>query len=205
MVVLAGDTPRVIRNLFRKKGESDVTNETTPNDTETTETEEFNRESTGPQVVEQSQGAGQDSAREADLMNKLVRLQADFDNFRKRSLAGRAEARDEARKEILLDLLPIYDNFLRAMDHAEEMEDYGSLRTGIDSILQQMREFFNRQNLREIDAQAGTEFDPNLHEAVGVVPGDADKHHTIAQEVQKGFELNGNVVRPARVLVYSGD
>jgi molecular chaperone GrpE len=203
-----------MRNFFRKKGEPEVTNETNEqqtdqdieNGTDTVETEEVVTEQQGPEPVERTSGGSTDtSAREADLMNKLIRLQADFDNFRKRSLAGRAEARDEAKREILLDLLPIYDNFLRAMDHAEEMEDYGSLRTGIEGILQQMREFFNRQSLREIEAQPGSAFNPNMHEAVGMVKGDAEQHDTIAQEVQKGFELNGNVIRPSRVLVFSGE
>lgn len=157
----------------------------------------------GPQAGA-SQEAGS-SAREADLTNKLMRLQADFDNFRKRSLAGRAEAREEARREVLLDLLPIYDNFLRAMDHAAEVEDYGSLRGGIEGIMQQMHEFFKRQNLVAISSEPGVDFDPNLHEAVGMVPGDADSQNTVAQEVQKGFVLNGSVLRPARVLVFSGD
>lgn len=197
----------MIRNLFRKKGDTDVSNETNDNEAEIVDLDPEAEATEGSDQNNQAQQQQQSgpSAREADLTNKLIRLQADFDNFRKRSLAGRAEARDEARKEIVLDLLPIYDNFLRAMDHAEETEDYGSLRGGVEGILQQMREFFNRQNVKEIDAQAGIEFDPNLHEAVGMVPGDADKHHTIAQEVQKGFELNGNVLRPARVLVFAGE
>lgn len=168
---------------------------------------DINDEMNEPAADEQSVAPAPDAAaaREADLMNKLMRLQADFDNFRKRSLAGRAEARDEARKELLLGLLPVYDNFIRAMDHAEEVEDYGSLRAGIQGILQQMKDFFSRQNLTEIDSAPGTPFDPNRHDAVGTVQGSAENHDTVAQEVLKGFELNGVVIRPATVLVFQGE
>jgi len=207
----------VISNFFRKKGESKVTDNLNDNNADVVDlaTDNEMNEEAGPAgqtgagasatAEEKSSQGATPSSREADLSNKLVRLQADFDNFRKRSLAARAEAREETRREIVLQLLPVYDNFNRAMDHAEEVEDYGSLRTGIEGIMQQMREFFNRQNVHEIPATPGTAFDPNLHDAVGTVQGDAQNHHTIAQEVLKGFELNGSVIRPASVLVYSGE
>lgn len=193
-----------MKNFFRKKSETNVTEDQNENQPEVVDITPENAEPVeAPAAPIQNDEAA--VRREADLTNKLLRLQADFDNFRKRSLAGRAEAREEARRELLLDLLPVYDNFLRAMDHAAEMEDYGSLRTGLDGILQQMREFFNRHNCREVDSQPGAAFDPNLHEAVGMVPGDGENQNTVAQEVQKGFELNGTVIRPARVLVYGGE
>lgn len=204
----------MIRNFFRKKGDTEVNkNEQEPDaeivdlaeEVATTEAEEATKQ-------EQSQPSGNDNPagnagaqQQADLMNKLMRLQADFDNYRKRTATGRSEARDEARRELLLELLPIYDNFLRALGHAEEVEDYGSLRAGIQGILQQMQEFFNRQGLQEIPSETGADFDPNRHDAVGTVQGTPDTHNTIAQEVLKGFELNGNVVRPAQVLVFYGE
>lgn len=203
----------MIRNFFRKKGDSELNKNNQEHEAEivdlaeeasTAEAEELARQ----QETEQQQAQEKpvdDVLQQTDLMNKLVRLQADFDNYRKRTATGRAEARDEARREVLLDLLPIYDNFLRALGHAEEVEDYGSLRAGIQGILQQMREFLNRQGLQEIPSDTGTPFDPNRHDAVGTVPGTSESHHTIAQEVLKGFELNGNVVRPAQVLVYTGE
>lgn len=193
-----------MRNFFRKKSETNVTEEQNDNQPDVVDITPEGAETEEPQAA-QAEPDNSAARREADLTNKLLRLQADFDNFRKRSLAGRAEAREEARRELLLDLLPVYDNFLRAMDHAKEMEDYGSLRTGLDGILQQMREFFNRHNCREVNSLPGAAFDPNLHEAVGMVPGDGENQNTVAQEVQKGFELNGTVIRPARVLVYGGE
>lgn len=194
----------MIRNFFRIKGDGELTDQVNQEDAETIDISRDGGAASGLSDEPQGSLVDDSGVREAELTGKLLRLQADFDNFRKRTIASRAEARDEARREIVLDLLPIYDNFLRAMDHAEEMEDYGSLHTGVAGILQQMREFFKRQGCSEIVAGAGTEFDPNLHDAAGMVQGNGERQNTIAQELQKGFQLNGNVIRPAQVIVYSG-
>lgn len=148
--------------------------------------------------------AGADKDASVELTNKLLRLQADFDNYRKRTALNRAEAREDARRELLLDLLPVYDNFLRAMEHADATEDYGSLREGILGIMRQLEGFFAAQGLVAIDSGAGVEFDPNLHDALGMVEGAEDQGNTIAQEILRGFVLNGVVVRPAQVMVFGG-
>ncbi len=194
----------MIRQFFKKaKGDSTLDKNTEDQDAEIVDIAGEEANDISAELNEQSDFKAQAAVIQADMMNKLMRLQADFDNYRKRTATGRMEAREEARRELILDLLPIYDNFLRAMGHAEEVEDYGSLRAGIQGILQQMRDFFQRQNLKEISCDPGTVFDPNLHDAVGTMPGDADNNNTIGQEVLKGFELNGYVIRPATVLVYS--
>ncbi len=193
----------MFRQFFRKaKGDNKVDDRTEEQDAEIVDIAAQDIDQAG-ELDEQPDFKAQAAAVHADLMNKLMRLQADFDNYRKRTAAGRTEAREEARRDIMLELLPIYDNFLRAMGHAEEVEDYGSLRAGIQGILQQMQEVFHRQNLKEIPCQPGTAFDPNLHDAVGTMPGDENNQNTIGQEVLKGFELNGYVIRPAQVLVFA--
>ncbi len=191
----------MIRNFFRKGG-GDVTNDTEQQDTDITNIEDIHDE-VETETSQAENQAEQQSLRESELTNKLIRLQADFDNFRKRSLAGRAEAREEARREIILDLLPVYDNFLRAMNHAAEMEDYGALHTGIEGIMMQLREVLSRHGCTEINAQPGTAFDPNLHDAAGTLAGAEEQQSTIAQELVKGFHLNGSVIRPAQVIVYT--
>jgi len=194
----------MIRNFFKKKGDTDLNTENNDREAEIVdmapEGEEQQAEEAGQDAPAQASAA---PSVEADLKNKLVRLQADFDNYRKRTAAGRQEAREEARRELLLDMLPVYDNFLRAMSHAQEQEDYGALRAGIEGILLQMQGFFQKHNLKEISAENGEAFNPTLHDAVGTVPGDIENNETIAQEVLKGFQLNGYVIRPAQVLVYA--
>jgi molecular chaperone GrpE len=195
------DNHGMIRNFFRKKGETELNKN---NEEQEAEIVDLGEERAQSETESQEATPSEKPASvEVDLKNKLLRLQADFDNFRKRSIAGKQEAREEARRELLLGLLPVYDNFLRAMGHAQEQEDYGSLHAGIQGIMQQMREFFQRHNLQEIPADAGTSFDPSRHDAVGTVPGNDENHDTVAQEVLKGFELNGYVIRPAQVLVFA--
>ncbi|MGI8907506.1 MAG: nucleotide exchange factor GrpE [Candidatus Sumerlaeaceae bacterium] len=140
----------------------------------------------------------------AAATQKLLRLQADFDNFRRRNASAKQEARDEARRELLDSLLPIYDNFLRAIEHADIEEDYSPFLSGIHGIRQQFEDFFRRQGMEWIDAEPGALFDPNLHEATGALPGTPEQDHTIAKELQKGFSHKGQVVRPSKVLVYTG-
>lgn len=123
----------MLRNFFRKKGDRNL-NEQDDNQGQEAEIIDVAEEQQEPAAEAQAPSV------EADLRNKLVRLQADFDNFRKRSIAGRQEAREEAKREMMLDLLPIYDNFERALSHAQEQEDYGALRTGIQGIMQQMKD-----------------------------------------------------------------
>jgi len=191
----------MIRNFFRKKGD-DLNENNGQNETNEAEIVDLAEEKEQQETTEESVEEAQ-AAIESDLKNKLIRLQADFDNYRKRTATGRQEAREESRRELLRDMLPIYDNFVRAMGHAQEQEDYGSLRIGLQGIMQQMQEYFQRNNLVEIPATPGTAFDPTRHEAVGTVAGAEELHDKVAQEVLKGFELNGYVVRASQVLVYA--
>lgn len=138
-----------------------------------------------------------------DAAQKLLRLQADFDNFRRRNQAAKQEAREEARREVLEALLPVYDNFLRALDHAQDEEDYSPFATGIEGIRMQFEEFFRRQGLEPIAAEEGDPFDPNLHEATGTLPGTDEQDGSVAKELRRGFKHKNQVLRPAQVLVFT--
>lgn len=138
----------------------------------------------------------------AILQSMLVRLQADFDNFRKRNASLRQETRDETKKEVLAVFLPIYDNFCRALQAADQDNEQSALRQGLEGIFRQLEDGLYGQGLEVIPAESGTDFDPELHEATGTVPGDKEQTNTIAQELIKGFAYKGTVVRPSQVLVY---
>jgi molecular chaperone GrpE len=167
--------------------------------TETDQTTETERATESAQV----QDIQADTKSDNDANQKLLRLQADFENFRRRNATVRQEARDEARREMLEALLPVYDNFLRAIEHAADEEDYSQFMSGIHGIRQQFEQFFKAQGLEPIPAETGQEFDPNLHEATGALPGSPEQDHTIAKELQRGFTHKGQVVRTAKVLVYT--
>lgn len=165
------------------------------------------------EVKEQDQETGQKQPEELttaadavvdDLRNKLLRLQADFDNFRRRTQRARAETVDETKREVLGALLSVYDNLLRALEQAESNQDLMPFLSGFELIQRQFADFLISQGLEEIPATDDTEFDPTVHEAAGMMPlEEGQGPNTIAKELQKGFTYKGMCVRPARVLVRS--
>jgi molecular chaperone GrpE len=142
------------------------------------------------------------------LADKLLRLQADFDNYRKRNAGVAEQARKEAQKTMLTELLPVRDNLLLALDHADEES---SVVEGIEKILHQLDSVLAKYGLQEIDARPGVAFDPALHEAMATTPIPADGQgarpdgETIAEELQKGYHFGETVLRPAKVVVYVPD
>ncbi len=138
-------------------------------------------------------------------VEKLLRLQADFENFRRRNATARSEASAEARRQVLTGLLSIYDNFLRARDHASTapIEAIPYLE-GFDAIRLQLEQFLQDQGLEEIETPIGEPFDPQVHEATAtVVAPDDTAEGTIAEIIRKGYTFKGTVLRPVTVLVYA--
>ena len=132
--------------------------------------------------------------------NKLKRLQADFDNFRRRTNKERVEIGDVVTQELLKSLLPIVDNFDRAM--ATEQQDGAAFQKGVEMIYTQLHETLKNAGLELIDT-AGQKFDPNFHQAVMRVENPDLEDDTIAQELQKGYIVKGRVIRPSMVQVVS--
>ena len=132
--------------------------------------------------------------------NKLKRLQADFDNFRRRTNKERVEIGDVVTQELLKSLLPIVDNFDRAM--ATEQQDGAAFQKGVEMIYTQLGETLKNAGLEYIDV-AGKKFDPNFHQAVMRVEDPDLEDDMIAQELQKGYMARGKVIRPSMVQVVS--
>ena len=132
--------------------------------------------------------------------NRYLRALADFDNFRKRRREETARRTNLAREELILKLLPIVDNFERALKAAEEKHSYESLVEGVTLTLKHMTEMLEKEGVEPIEA-VGQEFDPELHEAMMRVETDEYPDNTVIDELEKGYTLNGKVLRPARVRV----
>ena len=142
---------------------------------------------------------------QADLSAKddrLLRLQADFDNFRKRTAKEKSELAAVIEQAFLKDLLPLLDNLSRASAAAESAEtvDVETLRKGIEMIKQETVAVMGKHGLEPIDTQ-GKMFDPNFHQAVGTVKDDTKADGTIAAELQRGYVARGRVIRPSMVQV----
>lgn len=139
-------------------------------------------------------------ARERDeYLDSLQRLQAEFANFRKRVLREGEQHSQQASIRVIEELLPVLDNFERAMKAAAE-HDEKLLQGGVELVYNQLREILTRRGLCEIEAE-GTAFDPNQHEAVMCKPSDIHEEGTVTDVLEKGYQVNEKVVRPAKVIV----
>jgi molecular chaperone GrpE len=134
----------------------------------------------------------------AELQDRLLRKQAEFENFRKRSDRDRSDFLQYAGMEVVREILPILDDFERAMK--TETSD-ASYQKGIELIYQRLLETLKKIGLEPIEASVGQEFDPNLHQAVVRVETDEVPDHTIIEEFQRGYNFKGKLLRPAMVKV----
>ncbi|MFD1609874.1 nucleotide exchange factor GrpE [Oceanobacillus luteolus] len=134
-----------------------------------------------------------------DLFNRLVRLQAEFDNFKKRSQKEKEAERKYKSQDIANDLLPVLDNFERALQ-VEHTDATSNLIEGISMVYRQLQDALKNNGIEAIEAE-GKEFDPNLHHAVMQVEDENFESNYVVEELQKGYMLKDRVIRPAMVKV----
>jgi molecular chaperone GrpE len=132
--------------------------------------------------------------------DRYLRTLADWENFRKRSERERADYVRYATAGFLREILPVLDNFERALDHAEEGDDF---HKGVLLIYKQLYDVLQKHGLRAID-ESGVRFDPNIHEAVVREEDDSIPSQTVVAVLQKGYFLHDRLLRPALVKVAVG-
>ncbi len=130
--------------------------------------------------------------------DRYLRSVAELDNYRKRTVRMRTEAREDTLRDLLLQVAPVLDNLHRALN--QQTQDADSLKQGVELICGQFNEVLKGYGLAEIEA-VGQSFDPNLHEALAEVPCAEHEPGTVMEEMEKGYKLNDKVVRPSRVVV----
>ncbi|API90584.1 protein GrpE [Virgibacillus pantothenticus] len=138
-------------------------------------------------------------AEKDELYQQLLRVQAEYDNFKKRTIKEREAARKYQSQDLIQELLPALDNFERALQ-VEKTEATASIIDGISMVYNQLKEALASQGAEEIPA-VGEEFDPNIHHAVMQVEDDDQPSNTVVEELQKGYKLKDRVIRPAMVKV----
>lgn len=139
---------------------------------------------------------------EADkkIDDQLLRLRADLENARKRLERDKAEAIRYANERLIVEILPIVDNLDRAMASLAEGHDPAKVKDGLKIAQDQLHEVLERHGV-EMVKTAEAEFDPRFHEAVAVVEDDRLEEGRVVDEIQKGYLLNGRLIRPSRVRV----
>lgn len=196
------------------KSKEKAVNETAGKDNETANTQEAaagedNAENTASANVE-----GGDSNKEEEqdplaaareeieqLKDKYLRLVAEFDNYRKRTLKEKAELILNGSEKAVQSILPVIDDMERAIANAEKTEDVAVLKEGMELIYQKTNKIMESLGVKKIDTE-DADFDTNFHEAVAMVPGMGDeKKGKVLDCVQTGYTLNDKVIRHAKVAV----
>ena len=136
----------------------------------------------------------------AEIDDRLLRLAADFDNYKKRAARERQEYVAFANERLLKELLPILDDLERALDAAEEHQE-AQLEEGVRLVHRSLAGLLERQGVKEIATEGA--FDPHVHEALLAQPSEDAESGAVIDVVQKGYTLGDRVVRPARVVIAS--
>lgn len=142
------------------------------------------------------------AAKAQEYWDRFVRLNADFDNFKKRAAKDRLDAIKYANEALVEKLLPVMDNFEAALTAglSSDTASFASLVTGVKMIATQLKGVLAEAGLEEIDA-AGKSFDPTIHEALSQQPSNDVPEGHVLQQVRKGYRLKDRLVRPAAVVV----
>jgi molecular chaperone GrpE len=165
---------------------------------------ELNEQET-PQFETEAEPAtsAQDKFKEelAQANDKYLRLYAEFDNFRRRTSKERVELLQTAGKEIIVSLLPVLDDFERAEKAMETSTDINAVKEGVALIQNKLNNILSQKGLKPMQS-IGNTFDPDLHEAITNIPApDDDLKGKVIDEMEKGYYLNDNVIRFAKVIV----
>ena len=135
-----------------------------------------------------------------DHYERLLRVAADFENYKKRAAKEKEEWVKFANEDLLKAILPFIDNLERAVNHAEKVKDTGVMIEGVRLTLQQLHQILNRFGVSPIES-IGKPFDPTFHEAMLMVETDKHEPNQVVEEFQKGYLLNDRLLRPATVSV----
>lgn len=184
-----------------EKGRTREEAESVTEDTNIASPEEKREEATAAPA---GQGAAEAAA--AEEHQRYVRLQADFANFKKRTNVEKLQLSELVKTEVLIRILPIMDNFERALQSPRETisEEMQSFVAGYEMIYKQLREVLEKEGVTKMEA-VGKPFDPQYHQAVTRVASEAYENDTVAEVLQEGYLLGDKTLRPAMVkVVFNG-
>lgn len=196
------------QNKAEKNKADEVLNDTVPDPnidegkkTEADKEHEDNQSDDLKAKIESIQGELEEKNKQcADYFDKLQRMAAEFDNYKKRSAKEKEAVYIDAACDVVKAFLPVLDNVERAIKAIPEEESTKSIRDGVEMILKQFKETFKNIGVEEISA-VGQTFDPMLHNAVMHVEDDSYGHNTVVEEFQKGYIYKDKVIRYSMVKV----
>ncbi|SBV95311.1 nucleotide exchange factor GrpE [uncultured Dysgonomonas sp.] len=136
-----------------------------------------------------------------DLNDSYLRLNAEFDNYRKRTLKEKSELLKSGSERVLIDIISVVDDFERALENISKTEDIEAVKEGVDLIYSKFTTFLTRHGVKEIET-IGHTFDTDKHEAITTVPAQSEEDKDkIVDSVQRGYTLDDKVIRYPKVIV----
>ncbi|RPI12837.1 MAG: nucleotide exchange factor GrpE [Ignavibacteriae bacterium] len=175
------------KNVKNDADEKNVTNETETGIKEETKDNERNK-------------TDELQAQVNNLRDQLLRKAAEFENYKRRTDAEISSYLKYANENLLIDLLPVVDDFDRVMKSWDDKHDIETFKKGIEMIYDKFKKILNKQGLKEMDSE-GKEFDVNLHDALLQTPNPEVPANTILETIEKGYYLKDKVIRHAKVVV----
>lgn len=163
-----------------------------------TDEQEIDRDLAG---LEQALARAEQEA--AEQREAMLRMHAEMENLRKRLIRDLEKSRKRALEDIMGDLLPVRDSLEKGLQAADEEASVASLREGKALIMRMLGKVMSDHGLEEIDP-VGEAFNPELHEAMSMIPSPQHAENTVIDVIQKGYRLHERLIRPARVVVSSG-
>lgn len=137
----------------------------------------------------------------AEWQNKHLRLYAEFDNFKRRTSKERLELLQMAGKDVIADLLPVLDDFERALKSMDTATDVEAVKEGVKLVQHKLKNILSQKGLKEMEAK-GAEFNPDIHDGITNVPAPSeDLKGKVIDELEKGYYLNDKVIRFAKVVI----
>ena len=186
--------------VMEESSEAEVSEETGTSEEQASQEEQAEQDenSEKPGDTPEAENDSDDAALN-ELNKKYMRLAADFQNFKRRTEKEKSDIYQYANEKIALDLIEVIDNFERALEHIEDCADK-QFAEGVEKIYKQLQGVLEKNSIEEIKA-VGEPFDPNFHNAVMTREEPETESGVVLSEMQKGYILNGRVIRPTMVVV----
>ncbi|RFZ86092.1 nucleotide exchange factor GrpE [Mucilaginibacter terrenus] len=187
--------------LKKKKKENSEAENTVDMENTTPQTDEQDENQQAENTEETPSAEDKFKQQLGEANDKYLRLYAEFDNFRRRTIKEREEARKTEGKDVIVALLPVLDDFERALRAMENATEVTSVKEGVALIQHKLKNILAAKGLKEMSS-VGQPFDADLHEAITSIPAPTDDlKDKVVDEMEKGYQLNDKVIRFAKVVV----
>lgn len=183
-----------------KKEQPEETSAQETSQSQTSGDEELQAETASGEIEKLQKQVDEYSRQAGSYKDQLLRLAAEFENFRKRTELDKAEFVKYSHERIIKDLLPILDDFERALSNGKKNSDFDSFYKGVEMIYQKLQKVFEEKGVKPIES-LGKEFDVTYHDVLMQMQKPGVPPHTIVEEVERGYTLHGKVIKHAKVVV----